>query len=337
MHLHNRQIKAAFWTDTELIRELSRDGRMFYLGLIQLADDSGCLEDDTLAFKIHLFPADNDITLETLQGYRDTLVELGKLIPYEAQGKKCLFLKNFHKHQSLKNPNPPEVPLPEWIKWIPYESNPRAGKYEVSPMPEVGFRPEVTQPSEDDFLADSLPEESIEEERKKSVRNLSEGPVLQTSSNLELKLKEELEEELEEVRGEGCGKPNPPPSSQPSLKLMTDVTPMERAILHELKAVPDYPFDYTKDLEYVRTLLPDFPDLDILDEAKKWSVYKRDRPLAKKSNPRLQFRNWLEKAREFARERSARRGRGNPVGTSPPTSGKYDDLVIRDPADLQVS
>lgn len=158
MRLHNRQIKAAFWTDTELIKELPPEGRLFYLGLIQLADDSGCLEDDIMAFKILLFPGDKEITEERLSEYRKKLVRLGKLIPYLSEDKPCLFLKNFHKHQTLKNPSPPDVPLPEWVKWEPYSSNNRTGKYIVS-------RPSV--------------------ECKKDVRKTSETPVLQSSSNLE--------------------------------------------------------------------------------------------------------------------------------------------------------
>jgi len=132
MRLHNRQIKAAFWTDTDLIRHLDRDGRMFYIGSIQLADDSGCLEDDPLAFKLHLYPGDMDVDLDFIQRYRDKLVEIDKLIPYESCGKKGLFIKNFHKHQSLKNPAPPGVPLPEWLTWEAFKSNPKAGKYTIN-------------------------------------------------------------------------------------------------------------------------------------------------------------------------------------------------------------
>lgn len=131
MRLHNRMIKAAFWTDTDLLKHLDRDGRMFYIGLIQLADDSGCLEDDLLAFKIHLYPADMDIDLDFIQKYRDKLVEMGKVIPYAAEGKKCLYLKNFHKHQSLRSPAPPEVPLPPWITWQAGETPRSAGRYIV--------------------------------------------------------------------------------------------------------------------------------------------------------------------------------------------------------------
>ncbi len=131
MRLHNRQVKAAFWTDTDLIRLLDIPGRMFYQGLWQLADDSGCLDHDILAFKIHLFPAD-DISVETIEQWVNKLIEAKKLIPYESEGKKCLFLKNFHKHQTLRNCPPPEVPLPPWVVWEPYPSNEKQGKYIVT-------------------------------------------------------------------------------------------------------------------------------------------------------------------------------------------------------------
>lgn len=161
MRLHNRQVKSTFWTDTDLIKLLDIPGRMFYLGLWQLADDSGCLYHDILAFKIQLFPADNDITMEVIEGWVNKLIDAKKIIPYEAGDKKCLFIKNFHKHQTLKNCSPPEVPLPPWIKWEPYSSNERTGKYVVI----------------EDVLTDFL---------QSSYKVLT--PDLQSSSNLNLNL-----------------------------------------------------------------------------------------------------------------------------------------------------
>lgn len=117
MRLHNRLIRPGFWTDTELIQALPMPGRMYYMGLVQLSEDSGVVEDNMLAHKIHLFPGDMDVTPETVEGWRDVLVELGKLIPYEQDGKKCLFLKNFHKHQKLRTPAAPDLPLPPWVTW----------------------------------------------------------------------------------------------------------------------------------------------------------------------------------------------------------------------------
>jgi transcriptional regulator with XRE-family HTH domain len=131
MKLHNRQIKASFWVDTDMIRNFTLEERLFYIGLWQLADDSGCVENDPYAFKLFLFPLNEEVTIETLVSWTQKLIEKQKLISYHTQGKDGLFLTNFHKHQTIKNPQPPEVPLPPWITWKPYKSNPRTGRYEI--------------------------------------------------------------------------------------------------------------------------------------------------------------------------------------------------------------
>jgi len=135
MKLHNRQIKASFWTDTEMILNFSLEERLFYIGLWQLSDDSGCLENDPYALKLFLFPLNDSVTVETLTTWIDKLIAQGKLLPYQAQGKNCLYLANFSKHQTLKNPLPPEVPLPPWITWKTFKSNPRTGRYEINDPP----------------------------------------------------------------------------------------------------------------------------------------------------------------------------------------------------------
>jgi hypothetical protein len=129
MRLHNRQIKGSFWSDPDLIYELNRDQRMFFIGLTQLAEDSGCLEYDPRSFKIILYPADNDINPEALVEWTEKIIKMGKLIVYEVEGKKYLYIKNFPKHQSLRTPAPPEIPLPIWICWKPREGSSRYGMY----------------------------------------------------------------------------------------------------------------------------------------------------------------------------------------------------------------
>jgi hypothetical protein len=131
MKLHNRQIKASFWTDTEMIRNFTLEERLFYIGLWQLADDSGCVENDPFAFKLFLFPLNDSVTIDMLSTWTQKLIEKQKLISYHTQGKDGLYLTNFHKHQTIKNPQPPIVPLPPWITWKPYKSNPRTGRYEI--------------------------------------------------------------------------------------------------------------------------------------------------------------------------------------------------------------
>ncbi|AZF90282.1 MAG: hypothetical protein BPH100C_221 [Phage 5P_2] len=123
MRLHNRMVRATFWNDPDLLQQ-PRELRWFYQGLWHLADDSACLEDSPIAFKVNLFPGplDNDITPELLAGYRDILISLRKLVPYTVNGKRCLYLVNFHRHQTIPTPSPPgkdSVPLPPWVRWQP--------------------------------------------------------------------------------------------------------------------------------------------------------------------------------------------------------------------------
>ena len=128
MRLHNRLIKAAFWTD-EQVTAWPLAKRLFYVGLIQLADDSGCLEQSPRMIKRLLFP--EEMTTDEVAALLAELVRTGQLIPYEADGKPCLYIRHFHDHQSLDSPARPEVPLPSWIRYEPYQSNRRQGRYIV--------------------------------------------------------------------------------------------------------------------------------------------------------------------------------------------------------------
>ena len=103
----------------------------------------------------------------------------------------------------------------------------------------------------------------------------------------------------------------------------TSPSPLELSILHELKNIDEYPFDYERDLEYIRMLLVEFADVDILSEVKKWAVYKLDKPLKAKSNARSQLRNWMANERKLAKDRRDRNDRHG-------RKSKFDELVIRD-------
>ena len=87
----------------------------------------------------------------------------------------------------------------------------------------------------------------------------------------------------------------------------------ERLILSCIKGVRGYPYDYAKDLEHIRTLAIDYPQVDILAEVKKWATYKLDKPLQKKSNSRSQLRSWMSKVIEFKGGRVKTHGRDSPT------------------------
>ncbi|MDD5487212.1 MAG: phage replisome organizer N-terminal domain-containing protein, partial [Dehalococcoidales bacterium] len=103
-----------------------------------------------------------------------------------------------------------------------------------------------------------------------------------------------------------------------------DITSVEKEILNTLRLVTNYPFDYSKDLDTIRTLALDYPSVDMLAEIKKWRDYKRDKPLKPNSNVRLQIRNWMENAVKFAK-------RGGEISGQPQKpkdpAGKYRKFV----------
>ena len=90
-------------------------------------------------------------------------------------------------------------------------------------------------------------------------------------------------------------------NTETTTEITTEIVndPFLRELLNQLKQIKNYPFDIEKDIEFINSLLVDFPSLDIKEELKKWATYKLDKPLNKNSNARLQFRNWCKKSAEW--------------------------------------
>lgn len=125
MRFHTRVVKASFWHDPDLCDNLPFLGRIMYEGLWALADDSFCIIDSPATFKRELFLDEDNANVTKITEWRDTLVRLGKLVPYEAEGKQCLWIRNCHEHQRVDKPSAPrpgDVPLPRWVQWRPGHS-----------------------------------------------------------------------------------------------------------------------------------------------------------------------------------------------------------------------
>ena len=84
----------------------------------------------------------------------------------------------------------------------------------------------------------------------------------------------------------------------------TSLTDSEKQILNLFKNINNYPFDYETELDHIRELAVDYPQINLFDKAKEWNTYKKDKPLKKNSNARLQFRNFIKKAEEKKKEKS---------------------------------
>ena len=76
-------------------------------------------------------------------------------------------------------------------------------------------------------------------------------------------------------------------------------SPEELKTLNVLRGVKRYPFEFEKDLELLRELKSDFSRINLLEEAKKWKVYKLDKPLNENTNARYQLRKWVAQAEEW--------------------------------------
>lgn len=90
-------------------------------------------------------------------------------------------------------------------------------------------------------------------------------------------------------------KPTSLPGQQPTLikdALPSDMDPAVANLLIYLKEkLPGYPFQLALDTLFVRELLEDFPDLDVLEEVKTYRWYY-DHELNNK-NHRASIRRWM--------------------------------------------
>jgi hypothetical protein len=125
--------KAEFYTDPDLL-QLPRDVRTFYRDLWHVTEDSGCLEDSPFGLKITLYPSplDSDATVESIAGWRDALLDAGKLTRYEVDGKPYLFVTNFLTHQTLTNSGVSDVPIPPWVTLEQHHTDKRKRSYKVT-------------------------------------------------------------------------------------------------------------------------------------------------------------------------------------------------------------
>lgn len=103
-----RIIDPDFWLKEELAM-CSFETRLFYIGTWNFSDDYGVIEDSIPKLKAQIFPYDPlDVT-----PLREKLVGIGKLVPFEADGKRWLYIKNFLEWQKVEKPSQkrnPEVP-----------------------------------------------------------------------------------------------------------------------------------------------------------------------------------------------------------------------------------
>jgi hypothetical protein len=148
-----RSIHPGIWTDESFV-EMSRDARLFFIGIWNEADDCGLLEWRPTRLKMRLAPADQ-IDAEAIM---EEIVSFGFLVRFTRGGKEYAAVKNFRKFQRPKNPSAPILPLDDEIKAIvglPICSTPTPDL--PQPFPE---RAEKVEQMEDGIGGDKRKEES---------------------------------------------------------------------------------------------------------------------------------------------------------------------------------
>jgi DNA-binding transcriptional regulator YhcF (GntR family) len=86
------------------------------------------------------------------------------------------------------------------------------------------------------------------------------------------------------------------------------INPEEAQFLKVLETIQNYPLDRKKDLDMYKRLKERYPELDLIESIKDWAMYKQDKPLKAKDNPRSQintsFKNYVKWGRNLKKGKS---------------------------------
>jgi hypothetical protein len=95
-----RSIHPGFWTD-EAVVSVSRDARLFFIGIWNQCDDKGVFEWKPVSLRMRVFPAEQiDVVLLLTELERADLIRA-----FEADGRRFGVVRNFVIFQRPKKPN----------------------------------------------------------------------------------------------------------------------------------------------------------------------------------------------------------------------------------------
>jgi len=124
-----RSIKPQFWLD-ENLATISRDARLLYIGLWNLADDYGVFEWRPARIKVQLFPWDIDVTGKKVEEWMKALESTGDITKFKSEGKLYGYIPTFLKHQIVRKPSqwrfaliPPDI-LNNYVQELPTTTPP---------------------------------------------------------------------------------------------------------------------------------------------------------------------------------------------------------------------
>jgi hypothetical protein len=99
-----RMIKPEFWSD-EKIAQLSLLARLLYIGIWNCSDDFGVVKGHPTWLKSQIFPYDDKITPQDVEGALGELENLGRIVPFLSDEERYFDLPFFRKHQTVNRPS----------------------------------------------------------------------------------------------------------------------------------------------------------------------------------------------------------------------------------------
>ena len=252
-----RTIKPEFWTDKKIIR-LSRDARLFFIGLWNFADDNGVLEADPLQLKAWIFPVDPDIGIEEIEKFLAELEKLELIKIYEINGTSYIWIKNFSKHQKIDRPRKSNLPLPP-------EENQVLNKKETFQM--ISDEISRNQLKSIEIISGKEKEMEMEKEKERENEKEKEKEEKICSANA-----------LHVLTTNTVRTPSEP--LQPSLKeqsLQNTSPPLKDDLPYKISACP-----YQEIVKLYHEILPELPTVKVLNKTRKAYLRSRWREILSK-------------------------------------------------------
>lgn len=108
-----RTIKPEFWT-SETVAELSLETRLTFIGIWNHCDDRGVWKLNPRLISSALYPLDDpsEAYARTVRALRE-LSESGRIVCFEAAGKRFFQVANWTEHQRIDKPTNSTLPLPD--------------------------------------------------------------------------------------------------------------------------------------------------------------------------------------------------------------------------------
>jgi len=106
-----RMITSDIWFNEKVAR-LPDAGRLLFIGIFSNADDDGRLKASAKFLKAHIFPYDNDKSIELIKELRDKCAEVGLIRVYTNGTEEFLDIPGWLEHQIIRKDryNPSKLP-----------------------------------------------------------------------------------------------------------------------------------------------------------------------------------------------------------------------------------